>query len=351
MKKKSIKISKVISILVILLFLVGVFFAVQHLLVPKYCENLPEGGMVREYYKESRKDFDVIFIGDCEVYENFSPVVLWENYGISSYIRGSSEQYMSQSYYMLEDTLRYGKPDVVVFNARSLRYGESWSEPYNRLTMEGMRWSKTKVDCINASMTEDENFVDYVFPILRYHTRWKEIGAEDFKYYFKTKQITHNGYFMVTAVKPVETLPSVKPLADYSFPDTAWDYLDKIRLLCEENDIELLMIKAPTLYPHWYDEWDAQAAEYAEKNDLVYINFLDHPNETGIDYQKDTSDAGLHMNLYGAEKCSDYLGKILKERYDLKDRRDEADLCAYWEAKRELYDAQIQRETEEAQAE
>ena len=41
----------------------------QHLLVPKYSIELPEGGMVREYYKDARKDFDVIFVGDCEVYE------------------------------------------------------------------------------------------------------------------------------------------------------------------------------------------------------------------------------------------------------------------------------------------
>ena len=37
-----------------------------------------------KYYEEENKDFDVIFVGDCEVYENFSPVVLWEKYGINS---------------------------------------------------------------------------------------------------------------------------------------------------------------------------------------------------------------------------------------------------------------------------
>lgn len=345
MKKKPSKITKVFSVILILLFLTGGFFAVQHLLVPKYCEELPEGGMVREYYKEPRKDFDVLFIGDCEVYENFSPMVLWENYGISSYIRGSSEQYISQSYYMLEDTLRYEKPKVLVFNARSLRYGESWSEPYNRMTMEGMRWSETKVNCIRASMLEEENFIDYVFPILRYHTRWKEIGEEDFKYYFKTKPVSHNGYYMVTSVKPVDTLPSVKPLPVYDFPETAMEYMDKIRLLCEENDIELLLIKAPSLYPHWYDEWDAQAREYARKYNLVYVNFLEHESEIGIDWQTDTPDGGMHMNLSGAEKSADYLGKILRENYNLPDRRNEADLCAYWEQKRVLYDAQIEADT------
>ena len=346
MKKKPSKITKVFSVILILLFLTGGFFAVQHLLVPKYSIELPEGGMVREYYKDARKDFDVIFVGDCEVYEDYSPMVLWEDYGISSYIRGSSQQLIFQSYYMLEDTIRYEKPKVVVFSVRSLQYDYAWSEPYNRMTIEGMKWSSSKVNCIKASMLEDENFVDYVFPILRYHTRWKEVNYEDFHYYFKPKQITHNGYYMVLNVKPVENLPSVKPLADYTFPDRAWEYMDKMRTLCEDNGIELLLVKSASVYPHWYDEWDEQVEDYAKEHNLVYVNLLEHQNETRVNYETDTSDAGLHMNLYGAEKCSRYLGKVLKDNYDLKDRRDEEELSQYWKEKRALYDEAIDEQIE-----
>ena len=44
-----------------------------------------------------------------------------------------------------------------------------------------MKWSKSKIVAINASMTEEENFIEYVFPILRYHSRWNELVKEDFK--------------------------------------------------------------------------------------------------------------------------------------------------------------------------
>ena len=101
---------------------VGGLFLLQRLLVPKYVDGIVEGAFVAEYYKEE-KDFDVIFIGDCEVYENFSPIVLWEQYGINSYIRGSAQQYIWQSYYLLEDTLRYETPEVVIFNIQSLQSG------------------------------------------------------------------------------------------------------------------------------------------------------------------------------------------------------------------------------------
>lgn len=83
-------------------FVIVTLFLLQRLLMPKYASDVVEGNLIAEYYEEE-KNHDVIFIGDCEVYENFSPKVLWEDYGINSYIRGSAQQLIWQSYYLLED--------------------------------------------------------------------------------------------------------------------------------------------------------------------------------------------------------------------------------------------------------
>ncbi len=63
---------------------------------------------------------------------------------------------------------------------------------------------------------------------------------------------------MRTDIKPEGEFPSPMPLADYTLPETSMDYLQRIVDLCRENDIELVLIKAPTLYPYWYEEWDEQ---------------------------------------------------------------------------------------------
>lgn len=332
-KKKWIKITATVLVAITGLFLL------QRLLVPKYVDGVVEGAFVAEYYREEKKDFDVVFVGDCEVYENFSPVALWEEYGINSYIRGSAEQYIWQSYYMLEDTLRYETPKAVIFNVQSLQFNESQSEAYNRMTLEGMKWSPTKVKAIFASMKEEESFVDYLFPILRYHTRWSELSATDVEYMFTAKPVSHNGYYMRVDVKPAKDVPTGRALSDYSFGDNAWKYLDMMRELCEKKGIMLILIKAPSLYPYWYDEYEAQVEEYAKEYNLRYINFLELTDEIGIDYDTDTYDAGLHMNLSGAEKLSGYIGKVLAEEYDVPDRRDEAELSAIWDEKIAAYEA------------
>ncbi|MDE6751041.1 MAG: DUF1574 domain-containing protein [Lachnospiraceae bacterium] len=318
-------------------------FLLQRLLMPKYVDDIVEGAFIAEYYEEE-KDFDVIFIGDCEVYENFSPVKLWEEYGINSYIRGSAQQYIWQSYYLLEDTLRYETPEIVIFNVLALQYDKAQSEAYNRMSLEGMKWSPSKVKSIMASMKQDEEFLDYVFPILRYHTRWSELSGSDVQYMFDSKKVSHNGYYMRVDVKPAENVPEGRILGDYSFGENAWKYLDMMTELCKEKGIKLILIKAPSLYPYWYDEWETQVEDYAAKNDLLYINFLELTDEVGIDYNTDTYDAGLHMNLSGAEKLSVYLGQLLKDEAGLTDRRGEAALQSIWEEKIAAYEAEIEEQ-------
>ena len=337
---------KWIRLVISLIIIFGTLYLLQKLLVPKYVSGVVEGAFVAEYYEEENKDYDVLFVGDCEVYENFSPITLWQEYGINSYIRGSAEQYIWQSYYLLEDTLRYNTPEVVVFNIQSLQFNESNSEAYNRMTLEGMEWSASKVNAIRASMKEDEKFLDYVFPILRYHSRWSELTTDDVKYMFDGEKVSHNGYYMRVDVKPAENVPEGRILSDYSFGEKAWSYLDKMRKLCEEKGITLILIKAPSLWPYWYEEWDVQLVDYAKEHDLQYINFLKVTDEVGLDYTKDTYDAGLHLNLSGAEKLSKYFGRILSEEVGVADRRDEEEWQRIWAEKIEFYEAEKARQYE-----
>ena len=350
MENKKSNFKKILGIVLTIAVIITVLWFLQRLLMPKYMSGVVEGAMVSEYYDE-KKDHDVVFIGDCELYENISPVVLWEKYGINSYIRGTAQQLIWQSYYLMEETLQYEKPDVIVFNVLSMKYNEPQKETYNRMTIDGMKWSKSKVGSIRASMTEEESFIDYVFPILRYHSRWSELNGEDFRYFWKKDKVTHNGYYMRVDVLPAENIPAGRILADYRFGDNAYDYLDKMVELCEKNGVELVLVKAPSLVPYWYDEWEVQMEDYAKEHNLKYYNFLEMTDEMGLDWTTDTYDAGLHLNLSGAEKMADYFGKILADECGLESRRGEPELEAAWAEKREAYDAEIARQYEALEAE
>lgn len=308
MKKRR----NILSIGVVLIAFIVAFLLISKLLQPKYMTELEEGSFISEFYREAG-NHDVIFLGDCEVYANYSPMELYRDYGITAYIRGTPQQLVWMSYYIAEETFRQETPRVLVFNVNAMRYSEPVSEAYNRLTIDKMRWSASKTGIILASMTEEEQFLSYVFPILRYHSRFDQLTQEDFTYLFQVKNNTFNGFQLHTEVEPSGALPVKRVLADYRFGDICYEYLDKLRVLCEENGTKLILVKAPSLYPYWYEEYDAQIREYAKKHGLSYYNFAEQTDEIGLDFAADTYDGGYHLNLSGANKLSRYFGEILVE--------------------------------------
>ena len=336
--RKKIKTAASVIAVVLVFALLFTFFNL--LFQPKYMEDLVEGSMLSQYYREYG-NHDVIFIGDCEVYANFNPMEMYRENGITAYIRGSSQQLIWQSYYVLRETLRYETPKAVVYNVNAMRYSEPVSEAYNRLTIDKMKWSAEKVGIIKASMTGEEDFLSYVFPILRYHSRFDELTGEDFKYLLKSRDNTWNGHLVNQEVNPAGTLPAKRMLSDYNFGTVCYEYLDKMRMLCEENGVELILVKAPSLYPYWYEEYDAQIRDYAQEHGLAYYNFLNDAEAMGIDYQTDTYDGGLHLNLQGAAKLSGWFGDILTEAHGIADHREDDEIASVYKDKLKQYDLEV----------
>lgn len=343
MKKKG---KSILSIVFVLVIFYIAFVLISMILQPKYMIDLEEGSFISQYYREAGHH-DVIFLGDCEVYANYSPMELYRDYGITAYIRGTPQQLVWMSYYVAEETFRYETPRVLVFNVNAMRYSEPVSEAYNRLTIDQMRWSYSKVGIILASATEEEQFLSYVFPILRYHSRFDKLTKEDFTYLFRVRDNTFNGFQLHTEVVPAGSLPVKKVLTDYQFGDICYEYLDKLRLLCEENGTELILIKAPSLYPYWYEEYDEQIREYAAEYGLSFYNFVEKSEEIGLDFSEDTYDGGYHLNLSGAAKLSQYFGNILTKEHGLADHRQDPEIASIYDKKLQVYDKTIEEKMRE----
>ena len=334
-KKKAFPAKGLITAVILAVISVTIFWLLQRLLMPKYQKGAIEGSFTEEYYKE-KVPHDVIFFGDCDAYANYSPIKMYQEYGISSYIRGNGEQYIWQSYYLLRDTLKYETPKIVVLAVHGLQFDKPRYEAYNRMTLDGMRWSKDKVDAINVSMIKGETFASYVFPIFRYHERWNKLTASDFEHIFSKEVTSHNGYYMRCDVMPYDNFPAKAPVYSKTFGSNAQYYLDQIRMLCEEKGIKLILVRAP-VETGWYSHWDKNLTKYAEEYGLKYINFKAVSKEIGIDLSTDTYDTGVHLNIYGAEKLSVYFGKYLKDNYDLTDYRTVPAVAAEYEKKIEYY--------------
>ena len=330
------------------LLLAGVLiWGLGRLVRPKYASGQTlEGSMVENWYAHKNEGHQVLFVGDCEVYESFSPVTLFDEFGATSYIRGSAQQLMWQSYYLLREMLQAEAPRAVVLSICSLRYAEPQSEAYNRMTLDGMRLGKDKFEAVRASMTEGESELSYYVPLLRYHDRLFELTGEDARYLFTGPELTYNGYLMRTEVVPYTRLPAAPVLQDPAFGDKPVDYLDRIVALCHEKGIELVLVKSPCLYPAWYEEWDEWLEDYAGKNGVAYINAIPLMDEMGIDLAADTYDGGIHLNVYGAEKYTRWLGAYLQDRGLIEDQRLDPVAAARYTELRDRYEREKRTKAE-----
>ena len=73
---------------------------------------------------------------------------------------------------------------------------------------------------------------------------------------------------------------------------------------------------------------------------MSYYNLYALSDEIGIDWNLDTYDAGLHLNVWGAEKLSRYFGKLLTERHGLISQRGDDVLESVWAEKCAAYEAE-----------
>lgn len=151
----------------------------------------------------------------------------------------------------------------------------------------------------------------------------------------------------------VDTAPYVEGIwleekpEDCTFGSMPMEYLDRMRRLCESEGIHLVLVKAPSVFPVWYDEYEEQVVHYADKYGLPYLNYLKLLDVTGIDYNTDTYDMGLHMNLSGARKMTAYLGHFLASKYGLKGHAGEEGTERVWREKEKFYDEMKAKQEQE----
>lgn len=333
---------KWISIFVKIIIVIVLFQLLTLLFRPKYIEKNTDGRITAEYYRENT-DIDVIFLGSSTVQAGISPMTLYKEYGITAYDRSNSSQVIPISLLMLQDSIKRNKPKLAVLDVGFLYQEDDYvDEGSSRKSLDDVKWSKYKADCINAVMDETESFTDYMFPILRFHSRWNDLTLEDLKYWVYKPSVTYNGQLLQFREDGVDSEYIPYGLDEaVKATDRTMDYLKKIADTCKANDVELLLIKLPFIYGNYNKTLDEQFSAFANENNIEYINYIDQFDAIGLEKTEFTD--GQHMNSFGAEKFTKVLGKYIIENYSVSDRRDDNKIRAVFDKKLEKYNDAMEK--------
>lgn len=303
-----------------------------------------------KYFFNADPSPDMVLIGNSQFYCGINPLVFYNDHGFVSYNLSSTSISFSTCEFYLQKVLKLYNPKVIVIEPYCLTHlqnsgqvGEAdtrrWLDPVP-LSLDKIVFIQEMFEQVkkyNVDVQFDSLF-SYIFPVLRYHGRWKELTSNDYSvdprrnYYHGA--IHYHGYGTSYVASPVD-------YEQYNLPvDFNEDLLkeeketfERIVHLCSQNNVKLLLAKIPT--PIWRQNYHDLIEEWAEEFDLLFVDLNEYLEEMGFDLERDFLNIG-HLNAFGAEKVSHFLGGYIAEHYNLPDRRDDS-MYSKWDDDYQVY--------------
>ncbi len=305
----------------------------------------PNTNMIGGFYELPKNSLDVVFIGSSNMFCDLNPLALYKEQGIASYILGTSSQQLDATYFLLKEALKTQKPEVVVIETRAITYEGDANEAYNHYVFDHTPLSLNKVEGVvnTTEIIPDDSVVNYLLPITKYHTRWKELNKDDLLWFAMDKSYPLKGYYARYNVSSVDTTKYHNKISMSEIPLRNQEYLQLIINTCEENNVKLLFLKTP-VYAYWRQGYSDLMDDFAQKNNIPFIDLNELNREVNIDTTTDFFDDGKHLNDDGAVKVAEYMGKYLRKNYDLPDHRGE-EAYQSWEEDWHVYQADRDRNT------
>ena len=293
--KNLLKIAGFLALLVLMIGLLGIPFRGGRWYLEGYVAD--RDCRIAGIQEEPKGQIDVLNVGDSLADIAITPVEMYRDHGITSYVMGRDLQKCIESYYAIKLAMRDQPIKVVLWEVHNLCKHQEDYDPY----------------IIGVS-----GYAKYRSQFIKYHYIWKNmIEGKGIRKYFK-------GYVVNEKVTPYD---GEIPYLDYSetkafkIPEDQKYVFDKIYDLCQKEGIKLVLYAVPS--PHCYNmEMHNGYAKLAEEYGLDFLDGNVEPEKIGIDLSSDYSEEGAdHLNLSGTRKMTAYLADYLVRECDLEDHR------------------------------
>ena len=286
---------------------------------------------VAGFYNEEEDQFEVMFFGPSHAYAAFSPLVIWEETGIKSYVFSTQQQPLWATYTYIKEALKTQSPALIVLECRMalgdkeyyMEEGDDKAVTYPYMDDLPLSWNK--VELAVQSAPEPEERFGLLFNFMMYHSRWNDLHREEFTFRRDEARDPYKGFVMLEPQEPLQPRPASETVTQ-SVPllEKNQYWLEEIIKLCQEEGIELWLIKEKALLN--------TVEETARRYNVPFHDFNVDYADIGLD-ESMFFDAH-HMDALGAGKFSRYFAHILQSaRPNLK--TDPGD--PVWAADLEVY--------------
>ena len=278
--------------------------------------------MTNSFYELEKDSLEVVAIGSSVCAAAIDPYQLYEETGINSYNMSIISEPMIGTYYWLKEMYKTQKPKVVMIEIQIAARKRQKKEEKFRRCYDYMKTGLNKIQFAFAycNIDEDANIFDYLFPLSLFHTRWSDMEEDD----FDENMAPARGFNALVKQSGIEFdgLDIVSDKLPEKYSKTDYEYLKRNIQLCRENGSEVILFKTPD--STWLNDKHNLIARRAEEMNVEFIDFSQTENyqKLGIDWKTDANDE-QHLNMEGAKKFTGYIGKLLKDKFELTDYSNE----------------------------
>ena len=310
--KRALSIVLFLAILFALLFLCARVFVRKSLVGAWDMTNKIAG-----FYNEPEGEFDVLFFGGSHAYASFSPLELWHETGIKSYVFATQQQPMWATYHYLLEALKTQAPAVIVLEVQTMTFTEDHADAaVVHSYLDDLPFSANKLALIRVSGKAAE-LPEYLFPLIKYHDRWDELTDHDFTFDRRDAHDPYKGYVLLPVTGFVPTRYET-PSCDVLPRPKSLDYLMKIVSLCRERGIALWLVKTPSNPEPEQQAVFLSLEKALAREGIALDDFNRCFDEIGLSLETDYYDQH-HLNSGGAIRFTDWFASRLMEKYpDLK---------------------------------
>ena len=317
---------RAVCFLLIVVLLVSV---IQGIFQAKWNGEGYHAARLKELSKETP---DVVFVGSSVCTWGINPLVIYHETGIVTCNFGVTGGSASTTKFLVEEALKTFEPKILAVEP-TVMMALSTTEFHSRVGFDPFGFSFEKLEAVKEMIDLNEKYglnaeyeplVSYAIPLLRYHSRWKELKDEDFslpEYYRVLSERMHGYVFHYSGEKTADYSQYNDPVYyDPAQLDEAKRIFAEEVEMCRKKGVEMVLIKA--LLP-WRQGQHDIIASWAEEYGVPFFDSNDVREEIGVDPEHDFLD-GVHLNDQGATKVSRAIGAYLRDNFALDDHRGEA---------------------------
>lgn len=279
------------------------------------------------FYGEKENSLDMVYIGGSASFVYYEPLKAYEEYGITSYLYGANTIQPEMYEYMIREIYTKQNPELIIIDARAFQYRDFDQPPTDIAYLNVLQGTPTNINKVKfiyenvpKYLSTDNKPINFLFDFRRFHTN-SIIGSVSthMKMMNQTYENEVKGFFFVPAaarIKKEKFKTDIKTPISEETTKILYNLIEELK----KHDANVLFIVSPYIIDKEEKANFNYISEIITNAGYDFIDSNDYIKQMKIDYDTDFYNYA-HVNIFGADKYTEFLSNYITDKYKLKDRR------------------------------